>query len=92
MAARPHARRGVQIPHPRSYSVSERRREIGIRAALGATRGRLIRLVLGQGLGFTLAGLALGLLAAAATSRQLSTLLFGVTPSTASPSLSRRPC
>jgi putative ABC transport system permease protein len=63
-----------------SYNVSERRREIGIRAALGATRGRLVRLVLRQGLGFTLAGLALGLMAAAATSRLLSTLLFGVTP------------
>ena len=63
-----------------SYNVSERRREIGIRAALGATRGRLMRLVLRQGLGFTLAGLALGLLAAAATSRLLSTQLFGVTP------------
>jgi predicted permease len=63
-----------------SYNVSERRREIGIRAALGATRGRLVRLVLRQGLGFTIAGLALGLLAAAATSRLLSTLLFGVTP------------
>jgi putative ABC transport system permease protein len=63
-----------------SYNVSERRREIGIRAALGATRGRLMRLVLRQGLGFTLAGLALGLTAAAATSRLLSTLLFGVTP------------
>jgi putative ABC transport system permease protein len=63
-----------------SYNVSERRREIGIRAALGASRGRLVRLVLRQGLGFTLAGLALGLMAAAATSRLLSTLLFGVTP------------
>jgi putative ABC transport system permease protein len=63
-----------------SYTVSERRREIGIRAALGATRARLVRLVLRQGLGFTLAGLALGLIAAAATSRLLSTLLFGVTP------------
>jgi ABC-type antimicrobial peptide transport system permease subunit len=39
-----------------------------------------MRLVLRQGLGFTLAGLALGLMAAAATSRLLSTLLFGVTP------------
>jgi putative ABC transport system permease protein len=63
-----------------SYNVSERRREIGIRAALGASRGRLMGLVLRQGLGFTLAGLALGLMAAAATSRLLSTLLFGVTP------------
>jgi putative ABC transport system permease protein len=63
-----------------SYTVTERRREIGIRAALGATRGRLLRLVLRQGLGFTLAGLALGVIAAAMTSRLLSTLLFGVTP------------
>ena len=63
-----------------SYNVSERRREIGIRAALGATRGRLVRLVLREGLGLALTGLAFGLLAAAATSRLLSTLLFGVTP------------
>jgi hypothetical protein len=48
-----------------SYNGSERRREIGIGAALGATRSRLIRLVLRQGLGFTLAGLTLGLMAAA---------------------------
>jgi putative ABC transport system permease protein len=63
-----------------SYSVTERRREIGVRAALGATRGRLVRLVLRQGLGFTLAGMGLGLIAAAVTSRLLSALLFGVTP------------
>ena len=56
-----------------SYNVSERRREMGIRAALGATRGRLVRLVLRQGLGFTIAGLALGLAAAAATSRLMAT-------------------
>ena len=63
-----------------SYSVTERRREIGVRAALGATRGRLVSLVLRQGLAFTVAGLALGLLAAAGASRLLSGLLFGVTP------------
>jgi putative ABC transport system permease protein len=63
-----------------SYSVTERRREIGVRAALGATRGTLINLVLRQGLAFTVAGLALGLLAAAGASQFLSSLLFGVTP------------
>ena len=63
-----------------SYSVTERRREIGVRAALGATRGTLVRLVLRQGLAFTIAGLALGLLAAAGASQFLSSLLFGVTP------------
>jgi putative ABC transport system permease protein len=63
-----------------SYSVTERRREIGVRAALGATRGRLVSLVLRQGLAFTVAGLALGLFAAAGASRLLSGLLFGVTP------------
>jgi ABC-type antimicrobial peptide transport system permease subunit len=63
-----------------SYSVTERRREIGVRAALGATRGKLISLVLRQGLAFTIAGLALGLIAAAGASQFLSSLLFGVTP------------
>ena len=63
-----------------SYSVTERRREIGVRAALGATRGRLVGLVLRQGLAFTVAGLALGLVASAGASQFLSSLLFGVTP------------
>jgi putative ABC transport system permease protein len=63
-----------------SYSVTERRREIGVRAALGATRGKVIGLVLRQGLAFTVAGLAVGLIAAAGASRFLSSLLFGVTP------------
>ncbi len=63
-----------------SYSVAERRREMGVRTALGATRGSLLRLVLRQGLGFTVAGLLLGLLTASVSSRLLSALLFGTAP------------
>ena len=63
-----------------SYNVSQRRREIGVRAALGATRGRLLALVLRQGLLVTVAGLLLGMLGAAAGTRLMENLLFGVTP------------
>ena len=63
-----------------SYNVSQRRRELGIRAALGATRGRLVALVVRQGLVVTIAGLAVGLLAAAIGARRLQPLLFGIEP------------
>jgi putative ABC transport system permease protein len=61
-----------------SYSVNQQTREIGIRMAMGAQTGRVLGLVVGQGMRLALAGLALGLLFAFAATRVLSSLLFGV--------------
>jgi putative ABC transport system permease protein len=61
-----------------SYSVSQQTREIGIRMAMGAQSGRVLKLVVKQGMRLAIGGLALGLVAALATMRVLSTLLFGV--------------
>ena len=63
-----------------SYLVSERRREIGIRMALGAERASVLRHIMGQGLRLALIGLAAGLAGAYALTRLMSTLLFNVTP------------
>jgi putative ABC transport system permease protein len=63
-----------------SYSVKLRRREIGVRLALGARGHDVMRLVVGQGLRLALFGLALGLAAAFGLGRVLSGLLFGVRP------------
>ena len=61
-----------------SYTVAQRRHELGIRVALGATPDRVTSLVLGQGMKLTIAGLAIGVLAALALTRVLSTQLYGV--------------
>jgi putative ABC transport system permease protein len=61
-------------------SVEERRRELGVRAALGATPARVAALFVRQGMTLALLGIAIGTLVAAAATRGLSSLLFGVTP------------
>jgi ABC-type antimicrobial peptide transport system permease subunit len=61
-----------------SYTVAQRVRELGIRIALGASRGAVIGGVLGNGLRLTLAGVALGLIAAFGLTRLIRSLLFGV--------------
>jgi len=63
-----------------SNSVAERRREIGIRLALGAPRSRVVTLVLRQALLLTAVGLVIGLGASAAGTGIVSGFLFGVTP------------
>jgi predicted permease len=63
-----------------SYAVSQRRREIGIRAALGAQHGELKRMFVRHGLAQAGVGVAIGLGAAAGLTRLMSTLLYGITP------------
>jgi putative ABC transport system permease protein len=62
-----------------SYSVAQRTREVGIRRALGAQQSDILRLIVGQGIGLTLAGVALGIGGAFALTRVMKGLLFGVT-------------
>src|SRR5215813_11608828 len=63
-----------------SYMVTERRREIGIRVALGATRSHVLTQIMKQGLQVTAIGGAIGLAGALAVNRLIASLLFGVQP------------
>jgi putative ABC transport system permease protein len=63
-----------------AYAVTQRTGEFGVRTALGATPGNILRLVLGQGIVTSLIGVAIGLAGALVLSRTLQSLLFGLTP------------
>jgi putative ABC transport system permease protein len=63
-----------------SHSVSQRTYEIGVRMAIGATRGNVVAMILRQGLSFATAGLGVGLVFAIGLTRFLSSLLYGVSP------------
>ena len=62
-----------------AYSIAQRIAEIGVRIALGAGCGDVLRLVLGRGLGLVGVGIVVGSVLALAATRVLRTLLFGVT-------------
>jgi putative ABC transport system permease protein len=71
---------GIGIYGVLSYSVAQRRHEIGVRMAIGARRPHVLRLILGDGLRLTSAGVAAGLLGSLAATPLLANLLYAVSP------------
>jgi putative ABC transport system permease protein len=69
---------GVGLYGVIAYVVSQQTHELGVRVALGASGERITRMVVGQGIAMTIIGVAIGLAAALALTRVLSSLLFGV--------------
>jgi len=61
-----------------AYSVNQRTREIGLRMALGATPGRVLQLIVGEGMKVVLIGVVIGLAGGLALGRTISSLVFGV--------------
>jgi putative ABC transport system permease protein len=71
---------GIGLYGVLAFSVARRTHEIGIRMALGASRGNVLKLVTQQGMALTLAGLAAGLIAAFGLTRWVASALYGVQP------------
>jgi len=69
---------GVGLYGVLAYTVSQRTREIGLRMALGANQGTVLRLVLKQGMTLVFMGVAIGMAASVAVGRVLSRMLYGV--------------
>ena len=73
-----HLRQDLRIYGVISYSVSQRLQEMGIRMALGARGSDVLKLVLRQGMGYTLLGAFIGTAVALGASRLLTSLVFGI--------------
>jgi putative ABC transport system permease protein len=63
-----------------AYLVAQKTQETGVRMALGANKGHILRLVMGRSVGLIVSGIAVGLVAALAATRVLSSLLYSVGP------------